>query len=245
VVFLVRSNDPDFRFAALKRLDVTIRQIDGVEAAGVKSARDPAAFAREAARGDALESRADRRRADPRGMLAEATQSSKALLKAELNGRTVDRLARLPGSDSFQTTSGRTWTVREDLEALTAEEARARGIGKGTEGVFYVGGRAIVLREGGARSDSSRRELVVEDARSGRVGVLTGSVVVRLKSWDARDGFLARHPSALKGQSAGIRMLLLQPSAEVNLSDFLEVVRADSVVQSAEIEVIDRQVEPK
>lgn len=140
---------------------------------------------------------------------------------------------------------GRDARARPDLVVLSKDQLPA-----GVAVVSSLGGRVVVRAQDVSAELAARAGFVVEDLSNSRLGLLTGTILVRVKDWSQREGVLADHGLILRVEKPVTRFLfvgLQQRSGSLveQVSSEVKRLEEDARVERVEAEVIYRQAVSK
>ena len=168
-------------------------------------------------------------------------------MKARIaEARTSDRsLAASSQEPAPLRVGGRDARLRPDLVVIARSDLPA-----GVTPVSALGGRLVVRAQDITSGGAVQVGAVVQDSASSRLGILTGTLIVRVKDWSKRGELLADQGLVLRSEKSNIRFLFVSlPNPGAVLSDSvlakLRQLEADSRVERVEAEVIYHQAVSK
>ncbi len=124
-------------------------------------------------------------------------------------------------------------------------------VGAGAAQVLETKGRLVLYRSGAAASalvarvGASSIYPTVVNVRTGTLGVLTGTLVVKPKSFSDAAGIASQHGLEIMKEFAHIGTVFYRAKANADLADLAAALQADSRVETAYPEIIEHVRRPR
>lgn len=162
----------------------------------------------------------------------------------ELRSKLKSSPKNIPDSEKIYS-DGRQFAWRSELIAIPSNEYQASmGPPVKTRTTFTV----ITKKD---KNDphftigSSSEMPVVENLNNLQIGIVTGTLIVKLKQDQSAEELAAKYGMELKSTASHLNIAFLSAKAGIDIRSQLIELKKDSMIDTAEMEIIDSEVSPK